>query len=505
MSDVVVDSEFDTLLENLRQKLEPSLLAVGPSEALETAARLVQQQPDYSHRVYVVTDLRTADWESPAEIKQTLQQIQQAGGELQIVGCDRGNPSNLAVLSVEPDSGARAAGVPLFVNIRVKNFGAVPVKRVQLTAVVATYPATGNASEPGAVKPIEQAETIEIEQIGPGETVTRRVQAFFANAGQHAVRAELPADATPADNVRSAIIDIQASEQLLIIDGDPNRRNAFFLDAIFRPGGRAETGVTPVEQSVDFLRNATEDSLRPYAGIFLCDVPTLDERAIANLEAYVRQGGGVAFFMGEQVSLDFYRERLHRGGEGLFPVPLARDAMLLPPGSPDTPNVDVVEERHPVFRELLLGRNPVIRLVKVDRYLQPADQWQAKNDPDARVIARLYNGDPLFVEKRLGRGRVVAVLTTYAPVWNDMVLGPNVLVTLKLQAYLAETRGQHEERLVGQPLDVQLNAQKDLAEVRFVTPGRQADAPRVIERSRQTRTQQPSHGRRARGSRIVRG
>jgi hypothetical protein len=135
-----------------------------------------------------------------------------------------------------------------------------------------------------------------------------------------------------------------------------------------------------------------------------------------------------------------------------------------------------------VFRELLLGRNPVIRLVKVDRYLQPADEWQAKNDPDVRVVARLYNGDPLVVEKRFGRGRVAAVLSTYAPIWNDMVLGPNVLVTLKLQAYLAETRGQREERLVGQPLSVQLNAQKDLAQVRFVTPGRQADAPRVIQR-----------------------
>ena len=482
LGDAVVDREFSAALEQVHQRIGPSYLACDPQPALQAAARLVQQQPDAEHRIYLVTDLRRNQWESPAELKQELRALYEAGAELQVIGCQREEVGNLAVVSVTPDSGARAAGVPLFVNIRIKNLGEEIAKRVQLEVETLAFPSAADAA-PGKAQPAEQVETVEIAQVAPGETVTQRVQVYFANAGQHVVRVSTPDDASPADNTRSCVVDIQPQEQILIIDGDPNRRNAFFLDAIFRPGGRAETGVAPVEQSPEFLRDAGDDDLAAFATIVLCDVPTLDSKAIANLEGYAERGGGVAFFVGENVSMEFYRNQLYREGQGLFPAPLARDAMLPPPLSSETPDLNVVETRHPIFRELLLGRNPVVRLVKVDRYLQPSDDWSPATDKDAVVVAELHNGDPLVIEKRFGRGRAVAVLSTYAPLWNDMVLGPNVLLALKLQAYLAETRGQREERLVGQPLEVQLKSPAETPEVEFVVPPIQTGPPRVLERT----------------------
>jgi hypothetical protein len=39
---------------------------------------------------------------------------------------------------------------------------------------------------------------------------------------------------------------------------------------------------------------------------------------------------------------------------------------------------------------------------------------------------------------RLVKGRVVVFTSTYAPLWNDLVLGPNALIAYSLQAYLAQ-------------------------------------------------------------------
>jgi len=45
-----------------------------------------------------------------------------------------------------------------------------------------------------------------IDSIAPGETVTQRVQVFFADAGQHVIEANLPEDAVRGDNRRWCVV-----------------------------------------------------------------------------------------------------------------------------------------------------------------------------------------------------------------------------------------------------------------------------------------------------------
>jgi hypothetical protein len=89
------------------------------------------------------------------------------------------------VIAIEPAEETRAAGVPLFVNVTVKNFGARAATKVQLKLQSTFYlPDDPVKTPPEELKgQTDDLATLLIDQIGPGETVTRRVQVYFLRPG----------------------------------------------------------------------------------------------------------------------------------------------------------------------------------------------------------------------------------------------------------------------------------------------------------------------------------
>ncbi len=166
----------------------------------------------------------------------------------------------------------------------------------------------------------------------------------------------------------------------------------------------------------------------------------------------------------------------------MFPLPLDRDDLLDSDPIDDTPDVVVEATDHPVFRELVQGQNPIIRLMHVERYLRPPTDWVPAVGGDVRVLARLRNRAPLAVEKHFGKGRVIAFTTTYAPYWNDIALGPCVLVALRLQSYLGFSQRVTEQQTVGHEIDVRLDNEKFRQDIRIFAPGEDPSEPVLIER-----------------------
>ena len=91
------------------------------------------------------------------------------------------------------------------------------------------------------------------------------------------------------------MIDFPEGEPVLIVDGSPEQRQAYFLQSVFQPGGRANTGVQPELNTPAFLRDASLEVLQKYRVIYLLDVPRLDDRAVAEPGSLrpIRRRGGV--------------------------------------------------------------------------------------------------------------------------------------------------------------------------------------------------------------------
>jgi hypothetical protein len=90
--------------------------------------------------------------------------------------------------------------------------------------------------------------------------------------------------------------------------------------------------------------------LAQYPNVYILNVADLSEKAKANLDAYVRQGGTVCFFMGDKVKPDWYNKELYAEGKGIFPVPLA-----------DRPTAELTEKDREAREELNRLDGPQLR------------------------------------------------------------------------------------------------------------------------------------------------
>ena len=479
----VIDPQFKAdFEENKGIAFAATPLRVGPLAALNLTTQLLEEESDEQRIVYLVSDFRSNDWENPTEVREQLRRARQAGADVRLISCVRQAQPNLLVSDIAAGNDTRAAGVPLFVDVTVKNTGQQTATDVKLTVETFRYEdATEFYESPERLsREAETLPTVLINEIAPGESVTRQVQVYFSVPGKHVIRATLADDALMLDNRRWAAFDFPAGEQALIINGSGDLDAALFLPTAFQPSPRANTGIQAEVKADVFLRDSHADELSGYQSIHLLDVGRLDDRAIENLEQYVQDGGGVSFFVGDQTIAAFYNSKLYRNGEGLFPLPLGRDNYLPPDPIEDTPDIKVQD--HPLFHSLMLQRHPLHNYVTVERYFEPEEGWQPAPDSTVRVIATLRNDAPLVVERKFGNGRVLAFLTSASPTWNNLALDPTfVVIALKMHAYLSAAQRHDDEYVVGQPVPLSLEPAKYLPDVSFVVPSEDAGQRGLVE------------------------
>jgi len=429
---------------------------------MEAAAHLLGQAEGEHRIVYLVSDFRARQWDDPGPIKKLLLDWNAAGIKVRMIDCVEAARPNLAIRQLSPGPGTRAAGVPLFMEVTVENFGSVPAKDVPVLV-----------EADGVAQP-----AVSIAQIPPRRAVKERFPVRFPTAGQHRITARLEADAVLADNFRYVVVDFAASVPVLLIDGDPEAKDARYLSAVFAPGGPTKTGISP---RIETPRYLSLQPLESFQAIYLLNVERLEKSAVSALEQYVASGGGVGFFLGERSQGQFINDALYRGGQGLFPLPVVRPTELLVDYLQKAPDMAVTD--HPIFHVLAGERNSFLPLVIVRRYFSVPKDWRAESDPGVTVIARLRNGAPLAAERRFGRGRVVAFLTTAAPEWNNWAReNPSFVVSmLEMQAYLTARPAAEVPRLVGAPLEVKLDPGQYEPQVRFATPKEDTSPTATVE------------------------
>jgi hypothetical protein len=89
----------------------------------------------------------------------------------------------------------------------------------------------------------------------------------------------------------------------------------------------------------------------------------------------------------------------------------------------------------------------------------------------------------LAVDKKFGDGRVMAMLTTLTPDWNNWGNDPSFVVTLlKLQSYLASAQRPTSSYPVGSRITLPMEVDKYRDDLQFVTPGDTPEMRMAIER-----------------------
>ena len=212
---------------------------------------------------------------------------------------------------------------------------------------------------------------------------------------------------------------------IFAVDGSPDMRNAFFLESAFdlqeASRYRFDAGPRPVRlNTVDLLIITTANA-----------VPARDWTTIEN---FARNGGTVLLAFEE-------------GGLSQTPL-LGAGTIAGAVRARDFQGTDAIiaeiDDQHPIFAPLAQHSTGSVLRPQFRRYVQVTP------DSSAHVLATFDTGDPLLIERRFGRGRVLVFTSSLGTAWNDLALSEVYLPLLyEIARYASPESGAGQALHVG--------------------------------------------------------
>lgn len=458
--------ETQRFLERL-QSLEPGSSSLDLPRLIESA---LGDKPPAGKKtmVYVISDMRRRDWqgaegEVPRRVAEALRASGRAAdGQLRFLGVDTGGEGtrNLGIVGIEPVDKLAMAGLPYEVRVRVRNYGQADVAQVPI------YLETRDASGSAGRVPLPPIASI---KAGAEAVVVHRTT--FLSAGPQALSFQLGGDALPLDDTRHLALRVQEELQALLVEGEkgetPLSGDAALLALALAPPGDALSGVEPRVVPEGDLAGEDLDS---YDSIVLCNVKAWPSDRRAELERFVRRGGGLAIFLGSRVDARNYAAVLYRDGEGLLPVSLGDE--LEAEAEDKRPSLAPPEGTHPLTAIFGGERNPFLSRVRASRWRRLT--VDAEKDALTTAVLKLQDEaqTPILLEKSFGKGRVLLFNTSANNSWSSWPRNPSwPIVAQDLVRLLAPPAHRGLVLACNEPLQVPLDPGRFETEAKLQLPG----------------------------------
>lgn len=461
-------------LAHARQRLAgltPSHVPANPRRALE---RVVEQirAADGARRtdVYVLSDFQRSDWLAGAgesSVFESLQALETGSVRVIMIASGLQRRENLAITALRLERAQAVAGLPVILHATVANYAP-------------------RASQPLQLE-LDLAETalpaIELAPLAPGELRSVTAEVTFNEPGFAEVRAALSGgDGLASDNARRLTVAARPALSVLLVNGapatDPQRDEVHLLRNALAPPGPFSSGI---ELRVIDAGDLESTPLDDHDVVALCNVATPSESAAAALDRYVRRGGGLLVFLGDQVGdPGEYNRVLYAAGNGPLPAPLedlrrSRDGVWL-----------IRTAEHPVTAMFPAGGATLSEEVRFRTYYgcAPPAGVDASQPaaPPAQILARYTDaaGSAALVERVHGQGRVLLFTSSADLDWNGWARsmdGSYVVTMLETVQYLARRDRQRTVFDAGESLVVSVDPEHFEPLVVFRSPDYPADQP----------------------------
>jgi hypothetical protein len=425
--------------------------------ALDKAYELLSE-PAGQKEIRLITDMGLTGWDqfSIAALKQVDPSI-----PVKLIRVGRKEqPLNAGIKEIRLGGQGVGVNLPLNIEATVSNFSAREVKDVLVQLSIG-----GRNKEQKLITLPPKGET------------SVSFQTRIDQPGPQAAQVTLNKEALAGNGVANFTIDAQDKLRVLVVDGDPQtslaQSESFFLSRALNPAGERDSSLfLPTVIVPDGLNAAALDT---YQVVILCNVATLPEAFVANLQNFVRQGGGLLIFGGDKLQPDGYNQKLSQS----VPAEL-REKKTGPEASGE--NIDKLDLAHPALQSFA---DPILleslKSTRVWGYLRANPRGQA-------ALVSLANGDPLLLEQRVGAGKVILVTTTADRDWTDLPLKTAFLPLLQsLAQHLAGGKRGHLDSgiTVGDAKQLSLPPSLVGKSLRVTKPNKQAvEVPIVGEKNR---------------------
>src|SRR5262245_1959100 len=361
------------------------------SAALQKAYDLLRE-PAPQKEIWIITDLAVTGWDRFAV------GALQSYDTLIPLKILKVRPSadavNATIKEIELKSPGVAVGLPLQLETRLVNFTKQPVKDVLVQLNLDG-------------RNVEQR----LVSLPPDGETGVAFQVNLTKPGSQPGFVALKKDGLAGNPTGHFVLSAQDKLKVLLVDGDPQtsliQSETFFLTRSLNPVGSEESSLfLPTVIVPEGLASAR---LEAYQVVVFCNVPVIPDAVARRITDYLRQGGGVLFFLGNRVDKDDYNLKLFQNS-AILP------ARLIDRKTTDTKGEKIakIDSNHPALRSLA---DPIslasLQSVTVQGYFRG-------EVPSGSTLLSLANGDPLAVEKRIGPGKVILFTTTADRDWTDL-------------------------------------------------------------------------------------
>ena len=227
------------------------------------------------------------------------------------------------------------------------------------------------------------------------------------------------------------VLDAQDKLKVLVVDGDPQtslvQSETFFSRARSIPRVKRDSSLyLPTVIIPDGLNAASLDA---YQVVVLCNVSAMSDTAVAKLQNFLRQGGGLLIFGGDRVQTENYNVKLAQSSPPIFLRSSRTKSSAPKPAEKKSARWISLTPPCKVFPMRMLQES--IKSARVWGYSRT-------RAPGKAVLISLANGDPLLLEQKVGTGRVLFMTTSADRDWNDLPVKTAYLPLIQsLTNYLA--------------------------------------------------------------------
>ncbi len=446
------------------KELEQVTLPHGGTDlaaSFEAIVRVLDASSIPQKEVVFLTDLQTASWKRPEGVgdealKQALERLAKQEARSVVIDLGKGGEENHAVTDLKLEPPIVTAGNPVRARAVLRNHGGQSTSSVRARLIV-----------DGQLGP-EEAVNLPV-----GEDTPIDFTHTFATPGDHVLQVQIDNDHLKLDNQRWQAIPVHEFLRVLLVDGhfksEPFQAETDFLSQALSPASDSNGAPSTIRAEVVSESQLTRADLSPFDAVILCNIAQFTESEVATLDDYLKQGGGVVVFGGDQVVRDNYNRLLYADGKGILPAALG-------PNVGDAASkqasfgFDPLKFVHPIISDFAGEKESVQASLTSARTYQFHKLILPKGSM-AKVALAFDNGDPAVIEIPRRRGTVIQVATSADTGWTTWPLHqsyPPVMEKIVLEA--AAGRLTERNVRVGQPLDQALPASGAGAAVSVVAP-----------------------------------
>jgi len=415
-------------------------------------------------QVFIITDMQRLSWdglkkedetpaeEAPPEAVEAAEAAEKARKiPVIVVDCNRDPQPNVAIQGIAIEAAVPIAGVPIKATVELYNAAATPQPRL-----VELY-----------LDDVKEA-TSPVLSVGPESRASHVFQFTFQRGGLHRGEARLAGDdGSKLDDRRFFSMEVDQGIPVAVVTPQkheiPYLDESFYVQQALAPAGG---GGSAIRSTVVTAKDLLSEPLSGYAVVFCVNVPAPSAEAGERLRKYVQAGGHLVWFCGDNVDPNAYNQ-LSRQAEGdLLPAPLLAVRAANAAAARDSWHVASLDKKHRAL-EHLVEPPSLYQSILVYKHVR----MDAGASAGAWVLARLDDGEPILVQRRVGRGSVTMLGTGAHVGWTNLPLRPIFLPLLtRLTFDLAGGEQAFHTALAGSPLVLEFPEERQPITVEVVPP-----------------------------------